>query len=142
MVDEGHAGINSTSLTWDWRNKYIEYLKNGKLPLDYKELRALRIKVARFTLDEDGTLYRRTFDGPLAVSLGPGDTYYVLGEIHEGTCGNHSSADSLICKIVRAGYYWDNMEKDIKEFIRKCDKCQRCSIEDVKKTPQHEDLSS
>ncbi|XP_070018251.1 uncharacterized protein [Nicotiana sylvestris] len=78
VVKEGHAEINSTSLRWDWRNKYTEYLKNGKLPSDHKESRALRTKVARFTLDEDGTLYRRTFDGPLVVCLGPGDTDYIL----------------------------------------------------------------
>ncbi|XP_070014001.1 uncharacterized protein [Nicotiana sylvestris] len=133
VIKEGHAEINSTSLTWDWRNKYIEYLNNGKLPLDLKESRALRNKVARFTLDEDGTLYRRAFDGPLAVCFGLGDTDHVLREVHEGTCGNHSGAESLIHKIVRAGYYWDSMEKDTKEFVRKCDKCQRCLIKDVEK---------
>nr|XP_016509430.1 PREDICTED: uncharacterized protein LOC107826898 [Nicotiana tabacum] len=36
VVEEGHAEINSTSLTWDWRNKYIVYLKDGKLPTDPK----------------------------------------------------------------------------------------------------------
>ncbi|XP_019266913.1 PREDICTED: uncharacterized protein LOC109244305 [Nicotiana attenuata] len=78
VIEEGHAEVNSTSLTWDWRNKYIDYLKNGKLPTDPKESRALRAKAARFSLHESGTLYRRTFDGPLAVCLGPGDTDYVL----------------------------------------------------------------
>ncbi|XP_070015636.1 uncharacterized protein [Nicotiana sylvestris] len=78
VVEEGHAEINSTSLTWDWRNKYIEYLKNGKLPSDRKESRALRTKAGRFTLAEDGTVYRRKFNRPLAVCLGPGETDYVL----------------------------------------------------------------
>ncbi|XP_070020528.1 uncharacterized protein [Nicotiana sylvestris] len=125
VVEKGHAEINSTSLTWDWRNKYIDYLKNGKLPADPKESRALQAKDARFALDEDGTLYKRTFDGSLAVCLGPRDTDYVLREIHEGTCGNHSGVESLVRKVIRAGYYWDSMEKDTKEFVRKCDKCQR-----------------
>lgn len=128
MVEEGHVEINSTSLTWDWRNKYIDYLKHGKLPTDPKESKAFRAKAARFSLNENGTLYRRTFDGQLAVCLGPGDTDYVLREIHEGTCGNHSGADSLVRKVIRAGYYWDNMEKDTKEFVRKCDKCQRFAL--------------
>ncbi|XP_070022948.1 uncharacterized protein [Nicotiana sylvestris] len=125
VAEEGHAEINSTSLTWDWRNKYIEYLKNGKLTSDHKESRAIRTKAARFTLDEDGILYRRTFNGPLAVCLGPGDITCVLREIHEGTWGNHSGAESLIRTIVRAGYYWDSMEKDTKAFVRKCVKCQK-----------------
>ncbi|XP_070007923.1 uncharacterized protein [Nicotiana sylvestris] len=118
VVEEGHAEINSTSLTWNWRNKYIEYLKNGKLTSDHKESKALRTKASRFTLDEDGKLYRRTFDGPLVVCFGLGDTDYVLREVYEGTCGNHSCAESLIRKIIRVGYYWDNMEKDTKEFVK------------------------
>ncbi|XP_019251290.1 PREDICTED: uncharacterized protein LOC109230222 [Nicotiana attenuata] len=124
-VDEAHAEINSTSLTWDWRNKYITYLKDGKLTADPKESKALGIRAARFSLDESGALYRRTFDDPLAVCLGLGDMDYVLREIHEGTCGNHSGAESLVRKVIRAGYYWDSMERDAKEFVRKCDKCQK-----------------
>ncbi|XP_070031568.1 uncharacterized protein [Nicotiana tomentosiformis] len=125
IIEGGNAEINSISLTWDWRNMYIKYLKNGKLPSNPKELRVLRTKAARFTLIEDGTLDRRMFDGPQAICLGPGDTDYVLREVHEGTCGNHSGPEPLIRKIIRAGNYWDSMEKDTKEFIRKCDKCQR-----------------
>ncbi|XP_070017272.1 uncharacterized protein [Nicotiana sylvestris] len=105
VVEEAHAEINSTSLTWDWRNKCIEYLKNGKLSSDHKESRTLRTKAARFAFNEDGTIYMKMFDGPLAVCLQPGDTDYVLREIHKGICGNHSGAESLVRKIIRAGYY-------------------------------------
>ncbi|XP_070019966.1 uncharacterized protein [Nicotiana sylvestris] len=94
VIEEAHAENNSTSLTWDWRNKYIDYLESGKLPADPKESMALRIKAARFSLVEKRTLYRRTFDGPLAVCLGSGGL--------------------IMCS-----------ENDIKEFVRKCDKCKR-----------------
>ncbi|XP_070054382.1 uncharacterized protein [Nicotiana tomentosiformis] len=123
VVEEGHAEINSTSLTCDWRNKYIDYLKTEKLPSDPKESRALRTKAARFILSEDNTLSRRTFDDPLSICLGPGDIEYVLREVHKGTCGNHSGAESLVRKIIRAGYYWIGMEKYAKEFVQKCDGC-------------------
>nr|XP_009792054.1 PREDICTED: uncharacterized protein LOC104239185 [Nicotiana sylvestris] len=98
VVKEGHTEINSSSLTWDLRNKYIIYLKDGKLPTDPKESKALQTKAARFSFNKNGALYRRTFDGPLAVCLGSSDTGYVLREIHEGSCGNHSGADSLVRK--------------------------------------------
>ncbi|XP_070025435.1 uncharacterized protein [Nicotiana sylvestris] len=111
VVEQGHVEINSTSLTWDCRNKYIDYLKHGKIPADPKESRTLRAKVARFSLDENEMLYRRTFDGPLAVCLGHKDIDYVLREIHEGTCRNHYDADSLVRKVIRAGYYWDIMKR-------------------------------
>ncbi|XP_070034470.1 uncharacterized protein [Nicotiana tomentosiformis] len=123
VIEEDHAEINSTSLTWDWRNKYIEYFKNGKLPSDPQESRTLCTKAARFTLSNDGALFRRTFDGPLAICLGTGDTDYILREIHEGTYGNHSGDDSLVHKIIRAGYYWIAQafekvrEKEVIDFI-------------------------
>nr|XP_009801319.1 PREDICTED: uncharacterized protein LOC104247070 [Nicotiana sylvestris] len=48
-----------------------------------------------------------------------------MREVHEGLCGNHSGADSLVLKLVRAGYYWPCMEQDAKDFVRKFNKCQR-----------------
>ncbi|GFZ00544.1 hypothetical protein Acr_14g0001790 [Actinidia rufa] len=41
---------------------------------------------------------------------------YVLREIHEGVCGNHSGARSLAKKAVRQGYFWPTMERDAATF--------------------------
>nr|XP_009787733.1 PREDICTED: uncharacterized protein LOC104235624 [Nicotiana sylvestris] len=95
VVEEGHTEVNSTSLTWDWKNKYIDYLKKGKLPSDPKESRALRAKAARFSLVEE-KLFRRSYFGPLVRCLGPGKTDDAMRKVHEGTCGNHSGAKSLV----------------------------------------------
>lgn len=32
-------------------------------------------------------------------------------------------ARSLVRKIMRAGYFWPKMQKEAKEFVKKCDKC-------------------
>nr|XP_009596879.1 uncharacterized protein LOC104092895 [Nicotiana tomentosiformis] len=82
------------------------------------------VKATRFSLAE-GALVTRTFDGPLARCLGPGETEYALREVHEGTCRKHSGAGSLVQKLIRAGYYWIEMEKYGKDFIWRCDDCQR-----------------
>ncbi|XP_059290110.1 uncharacterized protein LOC132043654 [Lycium ferocissimum] len=124
IIETGHVEINSTSFTWDWRNKYIDYLRTGKIPSDAKESRALRTKAARFCLVDD-QLYRRSFYGPLARCLGPGEIDYTMREIHEGTCGNHSGTDSLVRKLIRAGYYWNKMENDARSFVQKCNECQK-----------------
>nr|XP_009781753.1 PREDICTED: uncharacterized protein LOC104230599 [Nicotiana sylvestris] len=100
--------------------KRYSQLVNGKLPSDPKESRTLHMKAAQFTSVEDGTLYRRMFDGPLAKCLGTRDIDYILREIYEGTYKNHSGAESLVHKVVRAGYYLTDMEQDTKEFVRKC----------------------
>ena len=57
--------------------------------------------------------------------INPEEAVYVLWEIHEGICGNHSGPQSLIGKAIRAGYFWLTMQKDTVKLIQKCDKCQR-----------------
>ena len=50
-----------------------------------------------------------------------------MREVHEGICGNHSGARSLVHKLIRAGYYWPTMMKDAQAYVNACDKYQRFS---------------
>ena len=59
--------------------------------------------------------------------MAPNEANYVLREIHEGAYGNHSGARSLVHKVVRAGYYWPNMQTDAKAYVKTCNQCQRFS---------------
>jgi hypothetical protein len=72
-----------------------------------------------------GTLYKKGFSLPYLRCLAPDEDNYVMREIHEGICGNHSGARALQRKIVRAGYYWPSMQADASRFVQHCDKCQR-----------------
>ncbi|RVX04492.1 hypothetical protein CK203_018396 [Vitis vinifera] len=51
------------------------------------------VQAARFTLI--GGLYKRSFTGPYLRCLGHSEAQYVLAELHEGICGNHSGGRSL-----------------------------------------------
>ena len=46
-----------------------------------------------------------------------------MKEVHEGICENHSESQSLVHKLVRAGYYWTTMQKDAHAYVKACDKC-------------------
>ena len=83
----------------------ISYLKDGKLLEGKDEARKLRVKAARYVLINE-VLYKRGFSQPYLRFLTPDEANYVLKEIHEGACGNHSGARSLIHKVVLVGYYW------------------------------------
>ena len=88
----------------NWMTPIVSYLKEGKL-LEWKdEARKLRVRAARYVL-MDEVLYKRGFSQPYFRCLAPDEANYVLREVHEGACGNHSRARSLIHKVVRAGYY-------------------------------------
>ncbi|XP_042944810.1 uncharacterized protein LOC122278690 [Carya illinoinensis] len=113
--------------TKEWGSKIMEYLEEGKLPEIKDEARRVKKKVTRFQLI-DGVLYKRGFSTPLLRCISTQEAQYVLAEIHEGICGNHSGRRTLARKVVRAGYYWPNALKDAREFSKKCVKCQTFKI--------------
>ena len=53
---------------------------------------------------------------PYLRCLDAEEARYVLEEIHEGVCGNHTAGRSLAHKVTRQGYYWPNLSKDAREF--------------------------
>ncbi|XP_022158219.1 protein NYNRIN-like [Momordica charantia] len=106
-----------------WMDPIADFIR-GNSPQDPKERRKLAWRVARFVV-RDGALYRRGFSLPLLRCLTPEEGLYVLREVHEGVCGNHSGARSLSAKVIRQGYYWPTLSQDAKKFVRTCDNCQR-----------------
>ncbi|RVW24127.1 Gypsy retrotransposon integrase-like protein 1 [Vitis vinifera] len=72
-----------------------------------------------------GHLYKRSFTGPYLRCLRHLEAQYVLAELHERICGNHSGGQSLAHRAHSQGYYWPTMKKDAAAYVKKCDKCQR-----------------
>ena len=109
-----------------WTTPLVSYLRDGVLPDGKEAARKLKVQAARFVLIKD-VLYKRGFSRPYLRCLGTEEADYVMREVHEGICGNHSGSRSLVHKLVRARYYWPTMQKDAEAYVRACDKCQRCS---------------
>ncbi|KAK9190212.1 hypothetical protein WN943_018814 [Citrus x changshan-huyou] len=72
----------------------------------------------------DGVLYRRGYTLPFLWCLDEDDADYVLREVHEGICGNHSGGRSLAHKVLRQGYFWPTMHQDAQGKTRSCVSCQ------------------
>ncbi|GFZ19761.1 hypothetical protein Acr_28g0004660 [Actinidia rufa] len=116
--------ILQTEENLTWMDEIIACLQGGILPTNKLQARRLQYRSAWFCLFQ-GRLYKRSFSGPLLKCLRPEEAEYVLKEIHEGICGNHSGARSLARKTIRQGYFWPTVEGDTATYIRRCDKCQR-----------------
>nr|XP_033516170.1 uncharacterized protein LOC117280560 [Nicotiana tomentosiformis] len=121
---DSYYEVNATNLVWDGRNEIIDFLEHGKFPEDPKASRALRTKTARYSF-KGGQLYRRSLQCLLARCLRASEANYVMREVHKEICENHSGADSLLLKLIRAGYYRSRIEQDTKAYVQICDKCQR-----------------
>ncbi|XP_025703138.1 uncharacterized protein [Arachis hypogaea] len=87
-----------------WTYPILQYLIDETLPPDPKEERRIKREAANYTIIA-GQLYKRGFSQPLLKCVEPGDTEYILREIHEGCCGHHIGGKTLAQKIIRAGYF-------------------------------------
>ena len=88
----------------NWTTPLISYLRTGVLPDGKDAARKLKVQASRFVLIKD-VLYKRGFSRPFLRCLSHNKADYVMREVHESTCGNHSWARSLVHKLARAGYY-------------------------------------
>ena len=70
------------------------YIATGELPDDRSMTHKVQIKSARFSL-VDGQLYKRSLGGPYLKCPTPEQGQYVLAELHEGICRNHSGGRTL-----------------------------------------------
>ena len=110
----------------NWTTTIASYLKDGILQNEKEAARKINVRATRFVLIKD-VLYKRGFSRPYLRCLDNEEEDYVMREVHEGICGNHSGSKSLVHKLVRTGYYWPTMQADIEAYVRACDKCQRFS---------------
>ena len=83
----------------NWTTPLIAYLKSGIL-LDGKDVaRKLKVQASRFVLLRD-VLYKRGFSRPYLRCLSNEEADYVMREVHERICRNHSEARSLVQKLI------------------------------------------
>ena len=99
-----------------WVDPIFEYLTKGKILEDKSEARRIKHQASRYTVI-DRKLYQRGYAMPYLRCLRPDETDYMMREIHEGVCGNHSRKRSLAQKALRQGYYWPTMQKDSAELV-------------------------
>jgi len=70
-------------------------------------------------------LYKHKYGQPLLKCVIVEQAHYVIKELHEGICGYHYGARTVMTRILRAGYFWPTMEANCHTFVKKCIPCQK-----------------
>ncbi|XP_057793079.1 uncharacterized protein LOC131009684 [Salvia miltiorrhiza] len=117
----GTSQVFSVEIRDDWRAPILHFLKTGEWLNKESNQRA---RYENYCLLND-QLYKRSFTQPLLKCLSPEEANFALNEVHAGCCGGHTGFRDLVRKIIRAGFYWPNINKDARDFVRKCEACQR-----------------
>ncbi|KAF7839558.1 reverse transcriptase [Senna tora] len=116
--------VHFVSVQGDWRRPYIEYIRDGILPLDNKEASYVKKRAARYFMD-GGKLFRRSLTGQPMRCISQTSKHAVMEEVHQGACGEHQGARKLYEELIRIGYYWPTIEADALAFVRRCLPCQK-----------------
>ena len=94
------------------------------VPNDATEAQKLAAYALSYSLI-DGILYKRSYVAPYLRCLRPDEARLALEEVHECICGQHLGGRTLAHKITCLGFYWPEMMADAKEYMKKCDRCQK-----------------
>ena len=103
----------------------VLFLKEDVLPKDKAEADKVRRNAPRFWLSEDQKLYERSFFSLYLLCIHPEAVELLLEELHEGICGSHIGGKSLSHRALTQDYWWSNMQREVQEYAKKCDQCQR-----------------
>ena len=98
LIDD-RAQMQEINVEENWTMPLIAYLRSGILPDRKDATRKLKVQASRFVLIRD-VLYKRGFSRPYLRCLSHDEAVFVMREVHEGICGNHSGARSLVHKLI------------------------------------------
>ena len=124
-LENGVYQVYQIILALSWMDPISKYLESDILPEEKAEAKKIRREAPRLWLSEDKRLYKQSFSGPYLLCVHPNVTESILEELHKGIYGSHTGGRSLSHRAITQGYWWPNMQKKVKEYVRKCDQCQR-----------------
>lgn len=52
---------------------------------------------------------------------------HILEANHEGVCGGHFAFKRMLRKILREGYVWPSLQRDVRHWCKTCLPCQQMS---------------
>jgi hypothetical protein len=95
------AGQEVMMIDVDWRQPFIDYIREQKVPMD-KNLAEQLVRRAKSYVLVGNKLYRRgTTSGVLMKCIPREECKDILEEMHKGVCGNHASSRTLVSKAFR-----------------------------------------
>jgi hypothetical protein len=108
----------------DWRQPFIDYIREQKVPMDKKLAEQLICRAKSYVLVGDKLYRRGTTSGVLMKCVPREEGKDILEEIHKGVCGNHTSSRTLVSKALRRAFYWPTALGDAEKLVRRCQGCR------------------
>jgi hypothetical protein len=110
----------------EWKKAYLEDKFSARvIESKRNEIDSSNSFYPQYFLSDEGLMYFEDWEGQLRLYVPKGMRSRVLREDHEElTEGAHSGAHRSYYRLA-CTYYWPRMYRDIKEYVRSCDICQK-----------------
>jgi hypothetical protein len=117
----------AVSIQTPWFVDIANYLVSGNFPqhFSHKEHRCKIIRKSAPYSWIQGYLFKMGHDHVLHCCLREDKIYDVLHACHDEPNGGHFATKITTLKVLNAGYYWPTLHKDAREYVSRCDECQR-----------------
>jgi hypothetical protein len=124
FIDEQLYAVNN--LEAPWYADFVNYLTCGIIPpyLTYQQRKKFFSDVKNYFWDEP-LLFKLGVDGIHRRCVPQEETEQILHCCHSSAYGGHASTDKTAAKVLQAGFYWPTLFQDAREYVLRCDKCQR-----------------
>ena len=113
----------------DTDDDYVDirnYLEHGRTPEGWDEAKVDKLKEkAKDYHFLDGSLFvRQGKGGKFRRIVGDDEKESLLALVHGSNMGGHLGVSKTVKKITQR-YFWKGISKDVREFIKRCEICQR-----------------
>ncbi|GJS80266.1 reverse transcriptase domain-containing protein [Tanacetum coccineum] len=127
FLDE-HLMILKAKLNDDepWYADYVNYIVGKVVPPKWTLERRKRFfsQVKKYFWDEP-YVFRLCLDNVMRRYVAGDKILEILAHCHSGPTKGHHSASVTGRKVYEVGFYWPSIFKDAKDYVMKCDECQK-----------------
>ncbi|GJV79042.1 putative nucleotidyltransferase, ribonuclease H [Tanacetum coccineum] len=109
-----------------WYADYINYIVGKVVPIKWSAKRIKRFysQVKNYFWDEP-YVFRLCIDNVMRRCVVGSEILEILAHCHSGPTGGHHSASITGRKVYESGFFWPSIFKDVKDYVMRCDACQR-----------------
>ncbi|GJU05004.1 reverse transcriptase domain-containing protein [Tanacetum coccineum] len=109
-----------------WYADYINYIIGKVVPTKWSAKRKRRFysQVKNYSRDEPYA-FKLCVDNVMRRCAVGSKILEILAHCHSGLTGGHHSASITRRKVYESSFFWPNIFKDAKNYVMRCDACQR-----------------
>ncbi|GJW61353.1 reverse transcriptase domain-containing protein, partial [Tanacetum coccineum] len=136
-----HLMILKSKLNDDkpWYADYVNYIVGKVIPPKWtsKRRKWFFSQVRNYFWDEP-YMFRLCPDNVMRRCVAGDEILEILAHCHSGPTEGHYSASVTERKVYKSGFYWPSIFKDTKDYVMKCDACQKSgNISSQNEMPQN-----